>query len=336
MPVQQRIIGGGLLLAGIAVVLILIFLFNTPGMDAAEAYGKLRNEIYPAYVKADQEGDYTKLRALAEEAKGIEKNTTMAAVLKEMRAAAAGGDRDAQGLLKLFEPGGTSGSAFDQNRNDLYELDGGWYDSRSHTALRQLKRCLDDAVPAIVEARRAAKSLQATLEQLRLGSGLEIPLPEADKIAKHPVAAADALQFRVFGLKPLDVTQALKTKGAGAKANSARLVWNQQDASDDRRRLADELAKLPRNADAMERAAVALGKAADDLEGREDARKQAQQYLKNASNQLAAALDAAARPEGDFKIPEIAEALMQEAKVLKPLAVNAPDLGKALAGGFAQ
>lgn len=336
MAVQQRIIGGGLLLAGIAVVLILIFLFSNRGMDPAEAYSRLKDEIYPAYVKADEAGDYVKLQDLAKEAKGIEADTAMAAVLKEANAAAAAGDREARGLLKLLEPTGQGGvDAFDQNLKGLFELDGGWYESRSHTALRLLKRCLDDAVPALVDARRAARSLLATLDSLRAGSGLEIPLPEADATAKHPVAAADAALFRAFALPPAEVQKALKTKGAGAKANSARLVWNQADATDDRARLSAALEKIPRIADAMERAAVALGKAEQDLKGREDARRQVQQYLKLASDQLAAALDAPARPPGEFPIAEIAAALMQEARILKATGTNAPDLGKALAQAFA-
>ncbi|MCK6460754.1 MAG: hypothetical protein L6Q95_12785 [Planctomycetes bacterium] len=319
MAVQQRIIGGGLLLAGIAVVLILIFLFSNRGMDPAEAYSRLKDEIYPAYVKADEAGDYVKLQDLAKEAKGIEADTAMAAVLKEANAAAAAGDREARGLLKLLEPTGQGGvDAFDQNLKGLFELDGGWYESRSHTALRLLKRCL-----------------LATLDSLRAGSGLEIPLPEADATAKHPVAAADAALFRAFALPPAEVQKALKTKGAGAKANSARLVWNQADATDDRARLSAALEKIPRIADAMERAAVALGKAEQDLKGREDARRQVQQYLKLASDQLAAALDAPARPPGEFPIAEIAAALMQEARILKATGTNAPDLGKALAQAFA-
>jgi hypothetical protein len=336
MAVQQRIIGGGLLLAGIAVVLILIFLFSDRGMDPSEAYARLKDEIYPAYVRAEEAGDYLKMQSVAKDAKGIEEKTAMAAVLKEARADAARGDRSAQGLLKLIEPMGADGTdAFDQNVKGLYGLDGGWYESRSHTALRLLKRCLDEAVPALIDARRAARSLATTLDQLRLGSGLEIPLPEADASAKHPVVAADAALFRAFALPPAEVAKALATKGTGSKANSARLVWNQSDATDDRARLAEELSKVPRVADAIERAAVALGKAEQDLKGRDDAGKQAQQYLKQASDQLAAALDAPARPPGELPIAEIAAALMQEAKVLKACAGNAPGLGQALAKGFA-
>jgi hypothetical protein len=336
MAVQQRIIGGGLLLAGIAVVLILIFLFSDRGMDSSEAYAQLKDEVYPAYVKAEEAGDYLKIQGLAKDAKAIEEKTAMAAVLKEVRADAARGDRGAQGLLKLLEPVAPDGAdAFDQNVKGLYGLDGGWYESRTHTSLRLLKRCLDDATPALIDARRAAKSLATTIEQLRLGSGLEIQMPAANASAQHPVAAADALLFRAFALPPAEVLKALATKGAGAKANSARLVWNQKDATDDRARLAAELNKLPKVADAIERAAVALGKAEQDLRGRDDATKQVQQYLKVASDQLATALDEPARPKGEFPIAEIAAALMQEAKVLKACAPNAPDLGAALAKGFA-
>lgn len=330
MAVQQRIIGGGLLLAGIAVVLILIFLPLSKEMPSTEAYQRLRNEIYPAYVKAEDAGDYVKLRSIAKEANELKGKTAMTAVLKEAEAAAATGDREARGLLKLLQ-----GDAFDRNANDLYELDGSWYDSRSHTALRLLKRSLDEAVPALVDARRAAQALGTAIEQLRLGSGLEIPLPAKDAAAKHPVAAADAELFRGFALKPADIASALKAQGAGAKANTARLVWNQKEATADRARLAEEIAKLPRIADSIERAAVALGKADQDLKGRDDAGKQAMQYLKTASDKLAAALDAPARPAGEYPIGEIATALVQEARILKAVASNAPGLGQALSQPFA-
>jgi len=332
MAIQQRIIGGGLLLVGISVVLILIFLFSDRRMDPSEAYGKLKNDIYPAYLKADDAGDYVKLQALAKDAEALQKKTAMAAVLQEMRADAAKGDRDAKGLLKLLEPQ----DAFARNIDSQFELDGGWYDSRSHAILRLLKKSLDEAAPGLIDARRTAKALAATLEQLRLGSGLEIPLPDADASAKHPVAAADAQAFRAFALSPAQVKKALATKGAGAKANSARLVWNQKEATDDRARLADQLARLPKIADSIDRAAVALGKVKDDLKGREDATRQAQQYLKMASDQLQAAVDAPQKPESALSIPEVIDALKQEARTLKACAGNGADLGAALAQGFAQ
>ncbi|HEX5137686.1 MAG TPA: hypothetical protein VFY93_11975 [Planctomycetota bacterium] len=332
MAVQQRIIGGGLLLVGITIALILIFLFHDRPMDPAEAYGKLKNEVYPAYLKAEDAGDYVKMQAVAEDAEALMGKTAMAAVLQEMRADAARGDREARGLLKLLEPQ----DVFERNIAGQFGLDGGWYDSRSHATLRLLKKSLDEAAPGLIDARRAAKTLAATFEQLRLGSGLEIPLPAADASAKDPVAAADAQDFRVFAVPPADVKKALATKGAGAKANSARLVWNQNDATDDRARLAEQLARLPRIADSIERAAVALGKVDKDLKGLADATKQAQQYLKTASDQLHAAVDGPARPESAFSIPGIIEALRQEARTLKACAGNGSDLGAALSQGFAQ
>jgi hypothetical protein len=338
MALQQRIVGGGLLMAGIAVVLILIFLFSNKGMPFDEAYGELRNKIFPAYEKADEDGDYLKLQALAKEVSSIKSKAPMTAVLKEVRADAARGDRTAIGLQKLLEPRGTDGKdAFDKNLEGLYELDGGWYEARSHTALRLLKRCLDDAMPALTETRRMGKALATTLDSLRTGSGLEIALPAVDA-PTSPVAAADARLFAAFGLRPDDIRTALTTKGAGSPANSARLVWNKPDASDDRKRLAEAMAKIPTLASTIERSAVALGKAQQDLQGKEDATKEAGTLIKAAGQQLATSLDGQARTafEQGLGVPAIAETLMQEAKLLKRYATNAPDVGKALQGSFAQ
>lgn len=338
MAVQQRIIGGGLLLAGIAVVLILLFLFTNKGKPWDEAYAEFKSDIYPRYLKADEAGKYLDIQAVAKDAKKLEKSTTMASVLKEVRSDAAKGNREAQGLLKLLEPIGPDGAdAFDRNLKGLFDLDGGWYEERSHSRLRQLRQYLGEALPALLDARRDAKALATVLDQLRLGSGMDLTLPAADPSISNPVVAADALQFLAYGLPPAAITKALAAKGQAAKANSARLVWNQPDATGTRARLAEALGRIPALADTMERAAVALGKAEQDLKGLEDAKKQAAAYVKAATAQLATALEGPARQalEQKASIALIADALKQDAKILKGYAPNAPALGKALAGAFA-
>jgi len=325
MAVQQRIIGGGLLLAGIAVVLILIFLFTNKGVPWDEAYDKFRKDIHPRYVKAEEAGDYNALRRIAEEANEVEKTTAMASVMQEVRSEAAKGNAQAQALLKLFDS-----NAFAKNAQDQYALDGEWYDSRTHSVLRLLKRSLADATSALLDARKAAKALSAVVADLRLGSGLELPLPAAS-------GAPDAAVFAVFGLKVADVQGALAAKGESAKAKSARLVWGQADASSTRARLAQELATVPAFADAMERAAVALGKSDQDVKGLDTAKKHAAQYVKSAASQLAAGLEGPAREafEKDATIETVAEALKQDAKLLKGYAPGAPALGQALTKNFA-
>ena len=330
MPVQQRIIGGGLLLAGIAVVLILIFLFTNKGVPWDEAYDQFRKDIYPRYMKAEEEGDYLGLQRIAEDALKIEKTTTMASVLQEIKAEAAKGNAQAQALQKLFES-----DAFGKNAQGLYAIDGGWYESRPHSALRLLKRSLGDALPALLDARRTAKTATTVLADLRLGSGLELPLPPAP-IPATDVAGSDAALFAVFGLRAEDVTKALASKGESAKAKSARLVWNQADASGTRARLAQEMAKIPALAETIERAAVALGKSDQDLKDLDAAKKQGAAYVKTAAAQLAAGLEGAARGayEAEATIASIAAALRQEAKTLKAHAAGVALLGQALTGGF--
>jgi hypothetical protein len=335
MAVQQRIIGGGLLLTGIAVVLILIFLFTNKGVPWDEAYAKLKKELYPRYLEAENAGDYLKMTKVAEDVKDLEKSTTMASVVKEARADAVKGDGAAQGLMKLLD-----GGAFEKNLQGLYSLDGGWFDDRTHAVLRLLSRSLaGEAVPSLVEVRRTAKKAQEVLDQLRLGSGLEIPTP-ASPTPGNAMATADAALFAVLGLSPAEVAKALAAKGDSAKAKSARLVWNQADAAGTRQKLAESLAKLPQLADTIERAAVALGKSEQDVKGLPssgDGAKRAAEIVRAAAAQLAAGLDPATRQafEKDATIAMIADALRQDARLLKGYAPNAPELGPALAANFA-
>jgi len=325
MAVQQRIIGGGLLVAGVAVVLILVYLFSNKGMPWDEAYDKFRKDIHPRYVKAEEAGDYLALREIAEEANDLEKSTAMASVMQEIRAEVAKGNAQAQALLKLFDS-----NAFVKNAEDQYALDGEWYDRRTHSVLRLLNRSLSDATSALLDARRTAKEAVAAVGSLRLGSGLALPLPPA-------AGGPDAALFAVFGLKAGDVTAALAAKGESAKAKSARLVWNQAETASGRARLAQELAKVPGLADAIERAAVALGKSDQDVKGLDTAKKHAAQYVKTAASQLAAGLEGPAREafEKDATIATVADALKQDAKLLKGYASDAPALGQALAKSFA-
>ena len=336
MAVQQRIIGGGLLLAGIAVVLILIFLFTNKGMPWDEAYAKLRKEIYPRYLEAEKAGDYLKMSQLAEEVKDLEKKTTMASVVKEARADAVKGDPDAQGLIKLLDD-----RAFEKNIEGLYTLDGGWFDDRTHAVLMLLNRSLEkEAVPALLEARRTAKKVQEVLEQLRLGSGLDLPTPPAPTQGVNPLAVADAAVLSVLGLPPAEVAKALAAKGESAKAKSARLVWNQPDSAGTRGKLAESLAKIPQLAETIDRAATALGKSEQDVKGLPpsgEGAKRAQDFVKAAAGQIAAGLDPAVRQafEKDASIARIVDTLRQDAKLLKGYAPNASGLGQALAQSFA-
>jgi hypothetical protein len=332
MAVQQRIIGGGLLLAGIAVVLILIFLFSEPGMSTDEAYDQLMKDIYPSYVKAGEAGEYQAQKKLAEEAKALAADTAMAALEKRIGADAAAGNRDARELQKLLEEG-----AFDKNVQGLYQLDGRWYRDTDHDALRRLGSALEEAVPAVTEARRTARQLATTLDQLRLGSGLPVEAP-APAAAAGPVATADALLFRAFGVPVADVRKALATKGEGAKAKSARLVWNRADAVATRARLAEELAQMPTLADRIGRAGINLKVAATKVGTASEVQAHLNEMLARAATHLGAALEPDARPafHAAATANAVADLLGQEAKILGGHATGGAELGKALAGNFAE
>jgi hypothetical protein len=332
MAVQQRIIGGGLLIAGIAVVLILIFLFSDQGISTDEAYQRLLKEIYPEYAKAGEAGEYLAQKRLAEEAKSVEADTAMAALKKKITAEAAAGNRDAQGLQKLLEA-----DAFSKNLEGLYELDGRWYRDTDHDALRRLGQALAEGVPALTDSRRAAKQVSTTLDQLRLGSGLPVEAPAAEAPA-HPVAAADAELFRAYGVRPAEVAKALATKGEGAKAKSARLVWNNADGVATRARLASEIEKLPGRAETIGRAAINLSVVAPKVAAANGAQAHVKEMLTRATSHLGAALEPAAREEfqAEATVASLTDQLRQEAKALDAHKTNANALAKALTGGFAE
>jgi len=339
MAVQQRIIGGGLLLVGISIVLILIFLFSDRGVPADEAYDRLMTRIYPAYAEAAAKDDYLAMRRIAEEVHALAADTPMVAVKKLVMSSAAGGNREALALQKLLE-----NDAFEKNLQGLYDLDGRWLDDRTHAALSRLQRALDEGLPALANLRKLAKSTSETLDKLRLGSGLEVPLPDpgnATQVAgANPVLKSDALLFRVFALPVEDVKKALATEGEGAKAKSARLVWNAADATDTRARLAKELAAVPAAAQAIERAAGSLGPAQEAVRSREDARPAAEDLMRRATANLLAGLDDATKQAFEAEAGrlatarEIADLLLKESRMLKEWAPLAPALGTALEAGF--
>jgi predicted transcriptional regulator len=157
----------------------------------------------------------------------------------------------------------------------------------------------------------------------------------------NPLVSADAALLAALGLSTDDVAKALAAKGDNAKSKSARLVWNQGEAVAARGRLAEALARIPQLAETIERAAVTLGKCEQDVKGLApsgDGAKRAAEMVRNAGSQLAAGLDAATREsfESNATIAMIADALRQDARILKGYASNAPGLGRALAGNFAQ
>jgi hypothetical protein len=67
MAVRDRVIGGGLLVIGVAIVLILIYLFKLGSMQPTEAYEKIRDDLYPAYEKAEAEREYGEMTAVSKE-----------------------------------------------------------------------------------------------------------------------------------------------------------------------------------------------------------------------------------------------------------------------------
>jgi hypothetical protein len=338
MPAEQRIIGGGLLMVGVAIVLILIFLFTQKTKSASEAYDEVVSKHWPAYQRAEKEWGYAAIRKAAEEILRVLDEADRVAVVKLIEAEATT-DRELRPLLKLLANGG-----LEKNVDGIFEFDGDWFTERSHRALLQLANDVE-RVKELKEIRTAARDARTALAEIRLGSGLPlepgaaVPVPE-DDIENNPIYANDAELYRVLGVDPAAVANALQTKGDGAKARSARLRWNARGNESIRAQRAEAVKQIATKAETLTRTATTIGHAAGNLEGDADAMRKGDALLRKAVVLLGSGLDV--EHAAVFKeirdvfgsVPVLGRVLQNEADLLKRYVANVPRLGEALAGPF--
>lgn len=226
MPAEQRIIGGGLLIVGVAIVLVLLYAFKAPRTTPDEAREKLLKEIWPAMNAAEEKGDYGRMREVAREASDLLRTAGSTALLNAIQGAATT-DREALRLRKAIEE-----KRFEKNSEDLFEHEGGWYPSETHRILARLRDGIEKKLPQLRRFRETAASLEESLADAREGSGLPLAASElrwpAAGGGANPVRESDEAALRPFSVDAKELERALVTKDSGGRATSARLRWNQR------------------------------------------------------------------------------------------------------------
>jgi hypothetical protein len=340
MPAEQRIIGGGLLIVGVAVVLILIFLFSQGGMSAREAHDKLMDEIFPAWLEAEEDGDYIGLKRDAEEALAVLDEGGRNGIIKFLQGAP--GNKTAQRLLGIIKDEG-----FEKNAKGLFEFEGDWYRDSSHRALVRLREAVE-GVKALREVREIAVSARAAVELARAGSGMAVPLAAAKPVPKddvsivdpNPVYVHDVELYRVFGVKGGDVEKALATPDPGAgKARTARLRWNKDIAPSN---VGERVASIPERAAALLRVSTDVLRSTRELADDKDAAKKLASYLDTAAGMVGAGL--AGEPKTAFtenreKFQDgaaIAAVLKRESEMLGAYRATVREFGASLAKTFGE
>jgi len=258
MPAEQRIIGGGLLIVGIAVALILLYLFNWGGMSAPDAVKELETEFYPAYAKAEADRDYVGMRRLAERALAVIEKGGAVGVTKQLQGTATGGSREAKRLYEIVKDG-----TLEKNAEGLFEFKGEWFKDGTHRHLGDLADAIDGRMKVLRLVRATAEEAAKAIEDARIGSGKPLEIPEAKAVeaeelpitSPNPVFDHDRELFRVFGLRAETVAEALATPNPSGKATSSRLRWNRDIVTSG---LAKQIEGLPEQVEEMKSLAVRI------------------------------------------------------------------------------
>jgi hypothetical protein len=338
MPAEQRIIGGGLLIIGVAVVLILIFFFSQGELTAREAHDKLMDETFPAWLTAEEDRDYLKQKRASEEALSILKEGGKNGVIKILQAATT--DKKSQRLLKLIQDGG-----FEKNAEGMFEFDKGWYGETSHRALRKLRDAVE-GVKLLREVRDIAHATDAALGLVRLGSGMAVPAGAVKPVPKddvpvmepNPVYVHDVELYRAFGALAKDIQAALGSADPGAgKARSARLRWNKEIGASN---LGERVASIPEKAQALLDASTEIMRSTRDLGDDAGAKDALDVYLEAAVGLVGAGLQGDQKAVFDEnrdkfkKGAAIAAILKRESEMLAAYRPTIRDLGTSLSGRF--
>jgi hypothetical protein len=341
MALKDRIIGGGFLVFGVAIVLILIFVLEWGGIGPKEAFDQIRDEIFPAYLAAEKEDDYLAMQKEAGRLVDVMDAGGAIGVRDYARGDAIPGRSDAKRLHQLLQQG-----AFRKNREGLFGFEDGWYRGSTHRGLRAVNEAVEERLKTLRDLRTLARNARQALADARTGSGLPLELPAPVEIEPedvpvaepNPVYQNDAEAFRVFGLAGADLEKALSTPNPGGRATSARLRWNQTVVP----------GGLSRALDGVPELAASLGPLATEIKVNaaevaedETAEEALAELLQEAVILLGTGLEEPYR--GQLKEQRdvfatggnIAKVLQYEARLLETYAVNLRGLAAAFAKPFA-
>jgi len=335
MAAEQRIIGGGFLIVGVAIVLVLLF-YIAPwsSRDPQKAHDEILSTAYPAYLAAEQDWNYLAIKRQAGRILDELKTGGRAAVLRAFQGDSSTGNKRAQQLLDRVRA-----HEFENNAQGRYRFDNGWYRAESHHALLNLAAAVEK-MKALRRIRDTAGAAREALADARLGSGLALEYPpaklvpqdEVPIVSPNPVYQHDADLDRVFGLPSEDLRAALSTPDPGpGRARPARLRWNRDVTSSS---LADDVDAVPEQAEGLRAVAVDIERSARSLASDPVAAKQLAGYLAKAAGILEADLEGEQRKafeahRAGFETGiAISTILRREAEMLAPYLTTIRDLAK--------
>lgn len=333
MAAQERIIGGGFLIIGVAIVLVLIYFFTFGGQDATQAYEEILTEHFPAYEAAAQEGDYIALKAAAQRVQDALDNT----VKKHIAAEATSGRGAVQRLHKLVTE-----DAFEKNTEGLFGYNGSWFTEQTHRALGNLERTLKDDLKVLARLRDTAQEARAAIEFAARGSKSEIALPAAAAVQDdapimdpNPLYVHDGELFRVFGVDPAKLKAALATEinETGTKAWVARKNWNEKIVGSG---LGQRVSSVPEQLDALRKTSNEVNLAARILANDPKAEEAAAALLKAAAIALGKGVGGDQKATYRDNLDKfargaaIANVLMSETRLMKAYLPTIRELGATL------
>jgi len=340
MAAQERIIGGGFLLFGVVIVLILLYIFAWSGMGSQEAHELISAEVFPAYLKAEQDGEYLEVKAHAKRILELIDAGGTTGVRKLIDRDGVGSRPEGRKLKNLLDDG-----AFAKNAEGLYEFRNDWYGEATHRALTLLEDCVESRMKGLRALRRVARDARHALDEARMGSKLPIVLPAAKALPEddvpivrpNPVYESDTELFRIFGLKAESLAAAIAVPNPGGKATSARLRWNKNIAPTN---LGTSIESVPEQARALDGVANQIQSCAATLEGDSAAAEAYARLLKQGANMLGAGLEEPHKSTfrenaGKFETAgALVQVLRKEARMLEPYLGTVRTLGGSFARQF--
>jgi len=333
MPEEQRIITAGFVTVAIVVLGVLAY-FLIPGEEVDDALAQIRGDFFPAYLEAEERGNYAKQQTAAQEIVDMLDKGGRATMVKNLEALATDRDREVQRLHRMVVD-----KDFEKIADGQFPFDDVFYPSSVHRGLSGMQSMVRNDFATLRRARDLAKKLQAAVEKARIASGHPLPAPPpidvraAVDLESNPVLENDARLFAFFALDPDLLIAALKTKNPGGKANSYRLTWNRDMASSG---LTEELKALPPQVSALADVAARFGAYAKDVEAYPEGPKAAAKIYADACDAIVKGMGRDARAQFEqnrkqYESGEIIDQLLQaEVKLLRAGETRMPRIADAL------
>ena len=289
MPEEQRIITAGFVTMALVVLGVLAY-FLIPGEDVDDALGEIQGNYFPAYLEAEERGQYADQQTAAEQILEMVKKGGRATIMTNLEALATDNDRTVQRLYRMLKSG-----EFERVAAGEFPFEKGFYPAKVHRGLTGMQQMVRGDVATLRRARDLAMKVKKAIEEARVGSGHPLPAPppssdvmKSVELESNPILEADARLFAYLTINPELLIAALKTKNPGGKANSARLIWNRDMAQSG---LTAEIKALPPQVAALSDVAGQFAAYAEAVEAHPQGPKAAAKIYEDAMDAIAKGLD---------------------------------------------